>query len=136
MGEPTRGTPRSKGRHRGTEPLEGKMAETQTSVDVCTKLERIAKLAREAPDMAFRNLAHHIDIDWLREAYRRTRKDGAPGVDGQSAEQYARHLEDNLQSLLDRAKSGTYRAPPVRRVHIPKGSGAETRPLGIPMPYA
>lgn len=112
--------------------MEGKMAETQTSVDVCTKLERIAKLAREAPDMAFRNLAHHIDIDWLREAYRRTRKDGAPGVDGQSAEKYARHLEDNLQSLLDRAKSGTYRAPPVRRVHIPKGSGAETRPLGIP----
>jgi RNA-directed DNA polymerase len=108
------------------------MAETQTSVDVSTKLERIAKLAREAPDMAFRNLAHYIDIDWLREAYRRTRKDGALGVDGQSAEEYASHLEDNLQSLLDRAKSGTYRAPPVRRVHIPKGSGAETRPLGIP----
>jgi len=108
------------------------MAETQTSVDVFTKLERVAKLAREAPDMAFRNLAHHIDIDWLREAYRRTRKDGARGVDGQSADEYAANLEENLRTLLDRAKSGTYRAPPVRRVHIPKGSGAETRPLGIP----
>jgi retron-type reverse transcriptase len=108
------------------------MAETQTSVDVFTKLERIAKLAREAPDMAFRNLAHHIDINWLREAYRRTRKDGARGVDGQSADSYAANLEGNLQSLLDRAKSGTYLAPPVRRVHIPKGSGGETRPLGIP----
>jgi RNA-directed DNA polymerase len=108
------------------------MAETQTSVDVSTKLERVAKLAKEAPDMAFRNLAHHIDVDWLREAYRRTRKDGARGVDGQSAEEYAVNLEGNLQSLLDRAKSGTYRAPPVRRVHIPKGSGSETRPLGIP----
>ena len=82
--------------------------------------------------MAFTTLAHHIDIDWLREAYRRTRKDGARGVDGQSAAEYATKLEDNLQSLLERAKSGTYRAPPVRRVHIPKGSGAETRPLGIP----
>ena len=131
-GEPTQGTPQSKGRHRDTEPLEGKMAEPQSSVDISTKLERIAKLAREAPDMAFRSLAHNIDIDWLREAYRRTRKDGARGVDGQSADEYATKLEDNLRSLLERAKSGTYRAPPVRRVHIPKGSGAETRPLGIP----
>jgi hypothetical protein len=73
-----------------------------------------------------------IDVIWLREAYRRTRKDGALGVDGQSAEQYAEHLEVNLQSLLDRAKSGRYRAPPVRRVHIPKGDGTDTRPIGIP----
>ena len=132
VGEPTRGTPWSKGRHRVTELLEGKMKETSSSEPISTKLERIAKLARDAPDMAFTTLAHYIDIDWLREAYQRTRKDGARGVDGQSAGEYAATLEDNLRSLLDRAKSGTYRAPPVRRVHIPKGSGAETRPLGIP----
>jgi len=82
--------------------------------------------------MAFKTLAHHIDLEWLQEAYRRTRKDGATGVDRQTAEEYAANLEGNLQSLLNRAKSGTYRAPPVRRVHIPKGSGAETRPIGIP----
>ena len=76
--------------------------------------------------MGFTSLAHHIDIDWMFEAYQRTRKDGAVGVDGQTAEDYAVNLEDNLQSLLDRAKSGTYRAPPVRRVHIPKGTGSET----------
>jgi RNA-directed DNA polymerase len=108
------------------------MTETPSSTIVSTKLERIAKLAREAPDMALTTLAHHIDIVWLHEAYRRTRKDGATGVDRQSAEEYAANLEDNLRSLLDRAKSGTYRAPPVRRVHIPKGSGSETRPIGIP----
>ncbi|WP_437894755.1 group II intron reverse transcriptase/maturase [Sorangium sp. So ce124] len=83
--------------------------------------------------MAFTTLAHHVDLAWLQEAYRRTRKDGATGVDRQTAKQYAANLEDNLRSLLDRAKSGTYRAPPVRRVHIPKGSdGTETRPIGIP----
>jgi group II intron reverse transcriptase/maturase len=76
-------------------------------------------------------LAHHIDLDWLREAHRRTRKDGATGVDGQTADEYATNLEDNLRSLLERAKSGTYRAPPVRRAYIPKDSG-EMRPLGIP----
>ena len=67
------------------------------------------------------------------EAFARTRKDGAVGVDGQDGEDYAVNLMGNLQSLLDRAKSGTYQAPPVRRVHIPKaGSATETRPLGIP----
>ena len=99
---------------------------------VSTKLQRIAKLAKQAPDMVITSLAHHIDAAWLREAYRRTRKDGAPGVDGLTAAEYEANLEGNLGSLLDRAKSGTYRAPPVRRVHIPKGSGRETRPIGIP----
>ena len=97
-----------------------------------TGCQRIAELARQAPQMSFTSLAHHLDLRLLHEAYQRTRKDGAVGVDGQTAADYAAHLEANLQSLLDRAKSGTYRAPPVRRVHIPKESGSETRPLGIP----
>ncbi len=108
------------------------MTEAQNSQDVSTKLERIAKLAKGKPGVSLLTLAHHIDVNWLREAHRRTRKDGARGVDGQSAEQYAAQLEDNLRTLLDRAKSGQYRAPPVRRVHIPKGDGKETRPIGIP----
>jgi RNA-directed DNA polymerase len=107
------------------------MEETSGSVPISTRLERIATLARTLRDRPLTTLAHHIDLDWLREAHRRTRKDGATGVDGQTADEYAAHLEDNLRSLLERAKSGTYRAPPVRRVYIPKDSG-EMRPLGIP----
>jgi RNA-directed DNA polymerase len=108
------------------------MKEPLSSDNIKPKLERIAKLAKDAPDMAFRSLAHHIDIRLLREAYRRTRKGGAVGVDGRTSAQYAEKLEDNLESLLRRAKSGTYRPPPVRRVYIPKGRGNEMRPLGIP----
>jgi len=109
------------------------MAGTSSPDTVFTKQERIAELARNAPTMAFTTLAHHIDIDWLVMAYGRTRKDGAVGVDGQTAAEYEANLMDNLQDLLNRAKSGTYAAPPVRRVHIPKaGSPGETRPLGIP----
>ncbi len=100
--------------------------------NVSTKQRRIAELAKQSPQMSFTSLAYMMDVPWLLEAYRRTRKDGAVGVDGVTAEEYEKHLEENLQSLLDRAKSGTYRAPPVRRVHIPKGSGSETRPIGIP----
>ncbi len=108
------------------------MAERLSPSTISTRIERIAKVAREAPGMALTSLAHHIDINWMREAYRRTRKDGATGVDGQTADEYATNLESNLQSLLDRAKAGTYRAPPVRRVYIPKGDGSQTRPIGIP----
>jgi len=105
----------------------------RNSIDVYTKQRRIACLARRSTEMAFTSLAYLMDIDWLKDAYRCTRKDGAAGVDGVTAEQYEQDLEGNLQSLLDRAKSGTYKAPPVRRVHIPKGgSTTETRPLGIP----
>jgi retron-type reverse transcriptase len=117
---------------RGKELLEGKMVETSSSVAVSTKLQRIAERSKASPEMPWTTLAHHIDIEWLRVAYRRTRKDGATGVDRVTAAEYGRKLDDNLQSLLDRVKAGRYRAPPVRRVHIPKGTGSETRPLGIP----
>ncbi len=108
------------------------MARTSRLGTVSTKQQRIAKLAEQSPAMGFTSLAYFIDIDWLHVAYERTRKSGATGVDGQTAADYAAHLQDNLQSLLDRAKSGTYWAPPVRRAYIPKGTGTETRPIGIP----
>jgi len=107
------------------------MARTKSRDDISTKQERIAKLAADHPDWVLTTLAHHIDLDWLHEAHGRTRKSGAPGIDGQTAEEYAQDLEANLQSLLDRAKTGTYHAPPVRRTYIPKGDG-RLRPLGIP----
>lgn len=116
---------------RDVELLEGTTMETPNSDTVSTRLERIAKLARDMPDVALKTLAHHIDEAWMQEAYRRTRKGGAVGVDHQTAEVFASNLERNLQALLARAKEGTYRAPPVRRVNIPKGTG-ETRPIGIP----
>ena len=108
------------------------MANTPRLDTVSPKRQRIAELARQAPEMVFTSLAHHIDRDVLHAAYVATRKDGAVGLDGQTADDYAANLEANLQSLLDRFKSGQYVAPPVRRVHIPKGDGRTTRPIGIP----
>jgi group II intron reverse transcriptase/maturase len=114
------------------ESSEGKAPNMSRFDNVSTKQRRIAELAKDAPDMAM-DLSHHMDLEWFVEAYRRTRKNGALGIDGQSAQEYAENLEENLRSLLDRAKSGRYRAPAVRRVHIPKDAeGKETRPIGIP----
>jgi group II intron reverse transcriptase/maturase len=108
------------------------MAGAQEPGTVSTKRQRIAELAQRAPPLCFTSLNHYLDLTWLYEAYQRTRLDGAPGVDGQTGEEYGRDLRVNLESLLERAKSGAYRAPPVRRVHIPKSNGPDTRPLGIP----
>ena len=133
IGEPKPTGTRRTGRGcRNAEPLKGKVAGMPGPGTISTRLQRVAKLAREAPDMAFTSLAHHIDIEFLHEAYRRTRKSGAPGVDGRTADEYEAQLEANLRSLHERLKSGNYRAPPVRRVHIPKGDGRKTRPIGIP----
>src|SRR6478735_2750943 len=107
------------------EPPEGNMTGTPRPEIMSTKRGRIAELARDAPELAFTNLAHHIDLDWLLAAYHKTRKDGAVGVDGQTAGDYEANLMGNLQDLLDRAKSGTYVAPPVRRAHIPQGDPAQ-----------
>src|SRR5512137_1538490 len=107
------------------------MKDTQRSEHVYTKQRRIAESARQRPQERLSALNHYLDIEWLTEAYHRVRKDSAPGVDGQTVGQYGQDLESNLCSLLHRAKSGTYIAPPVKRIHIPKEE-RETRPIGMP----
>jgi hypothetical protein len=82
--------------------------------------------------MAWTTLAHAIDMPWLTEAYRRTRKGGAAGVDGLTGKEYGESLETNLQGLVERMHQGKYLAPPVRRVHIPKSGGTGRRPIGLP----
>ena len=107
------------------------MKDTQRFENVCTKQQRIAQIAQQRPQERLTALNQYVDVEWLKEAYGRVRKDSAPGVDGQTVDSYGKELENNLHNLLNRAKSGTYQAPPVKRVHIPKDNG-ETRPIGIP----
>jgi RNA-directed DNA polymerase len=105
------------------------MPDIPRSETISIKQQTIAKLVRQAPELSCTSLNHYIDLAWLHEAYRRTRKDGAPGIDGQTAAAYAEHLEENLRDLLDRAKSGRYRAPAVKRAYLPKGDGSSMRPI-------
>ena len=109
----------------------GKHVKTPRFDNVSTKQARIAEQARACPDMVFTTLHHHIDRDWMHRAWSLTRKDGATGVDGVTAAEYEKELEANLLDLMNRIKSGSYRAPPVRRHYIPKPDGRQ-RPLGIP----
>jgi RNA-directed DNA polymerase len=99
--------------------------------NLLTKWYWIVELARRKLGKVLFSLNHVIDFEWMREAYIRTRKDGATGIDGVTAQDYEANLEANLRDLLERIKSGRYQAPPVRRTYIPKSDGSQ-RPLGIP----
>jgi RNA-directed DNA polymerase len=104
---------------------------TQGGVSALTSLQRIGERARRRPKEKWTNLLSHIRVPLLTEAYRRLRKDAAPGVDDVTWEEYGEHLDARLCDLQDRIHRGSYHPQPVRRVHIPKGDG-RLRPLGIP----
>jgi len=101
------------------------------SPTVTPQLQRIAAQAARDPPRVFTTLAHLIDVDFLREAYHRTRKSSAPGIDGVTATEYAEHLDENLPDLHERRRSGGYQAPPVARVWRDKADGGQ-RPMGKP----
>jgi RNA-directed DNA polymerase len=105
---------------------------TESTKSVSTRQRRIAELAEQYPEEGLSTLGHHLDMEWMKEAYRQVRRDSAPGVDGKTVAEYGCELEKNLEALIARAKSGSYKAPPVKRVHIAKGDGKETRPIGMP----
>ncbi len=112
--------------------MEGKMGDTQRSQTVSTKLHQIAEQARDKPERVFTSLAHLMDVAFLLEAYRKTRKDGATGVDGITAKVYCQSLEDNLKKLHSRMRVNRYKAPPVKRGWIEKEDNNKQRPLGMP----
>ncbi len=106
------------------------MSDTKRSELISTQLRQIAEQAIDHPDRVFTTLIHRMDVDFLREAYRRLRKDGAPGLSAVTANEYGRNLEANLSELHGRLKGKRYVAPPIKRVWIDK-EGGKKRPIGI-----
>ncbi len=104
---------------------------TPSRTGASSALERVRQAAKGDKKMRFTALLHHIyNLETLRMAYFRLKKEAAPGVDGETWRHYGEDLESNLQNLSERLKRGAYRAKPVRRVYIPKADGRQ-RPLGV-----
>jgi RNA-directed DNA polymerase len=98
-----------------------------------TQLSQISKRAKLDRKARFTSLAHLITPAFLRETWGKMNRRASSGVDGVSAKQFDSELETQIESICAQLKAGTYRAPPVRRVEIPKGPGkVGMRPLGIP----
>jgi len=91
----------------------------------------IAERAKKFRDEPLTNLHSFIDESLLLECFMSLNKKGATGVDGQSWEDYNEVKEERIPKLLAQFKSGSYRAPLIRRTYIPKGKG-KRRPLGLP----
>ena len=107
---------------------EGYTAAPEADSTVSTKLaELVARARREA---RLTNVVQFVDEELLRLALRSLRKQAAPGVDGQSYEDYSVNLSQKLRDLHTRLKSGRYQAPVIRRVYVPKPNG-KRRPIGI-----
>jgi RNA-directed DNA polymerase len=112
--------------------LRGPGARTQSRAALQGALERIRQAAGRDKKLRLTALWHHVyGIDRLREEYFALKPHAAPGVDGQTWQEYGRALEVNLRDLSDRLKRGAYRARPVKRAWIPKADGRQ-RPIGIP----
>ncbi len=68
------------------------------------------------------------------EAYREVKRNhGAPGVDGQSIEEFEADLKGSLYKVWNRMSSGTYFPPPVRAVEIPKQHGVARECWAFPL---
>ena len=105
--------------------------ELQPQTSVLTRQRHIAETAKNYAESALSTLSHHLDLLWMRDAFSRLNRKSATGVDNQTVDEYGKNLDKNLIGLLDRVKSGSYKASPVRRSYVPKNE-KEKRPTGIP----
>src|SRR6202165_3604759 len=120
-----------RGLAKGTLPQQN-ASRTPSRKDALSALERVRQAAGKDKKLRFTALLHHIyNLDTLRMAYFRLKREAAPGVDGETWRHYGEQLERNLQDLSEGLKRGAYRAKPVRRVYILKADGRQ-RPLGVP----
>ncbi len=128
--EEMEGRPPTKGNV--VQPVMPRTQSREATHGMATALERIRQAVERDKKAKFTALYHHVyNVDHLREAYLRLKRDAAPGVDGETWQPYGQDLENNLQDLSERLRRGAYWATPVRRVYIPKTDG-RPRPLGIP----
>src|SRR4030081_479118 len=122
-GQPATEGTEGRGLAKGNLPQQN-ASRTPSRNDALSALERVRQAAGKDKKLRFTALLHHIyNLETLRIAYFRLKKEAAPGVDGETWRHYGEELERNLQDLAERLKRGAYRAKPVRRVFIPKADG-------------
>lgn len=103
----------------------------RTGETMQTSLLGIANKAKQDKKYKFGNLYELINKEALYEAWRKTNKRSASGIDRETAKEFKENLDENLSIMLEDLKNKRYKAKLVKRVYIPK-SNKELRPLGLP----
>ena len=88
-----------------------------------TSLRGIARKAKQDKKYQFGNLYGLIDKNALYLAWKDINKKSEAGVDKESAKEFERNLDANLEMIVEELKSKKYKAKLVKRVYIPKGNG-------------
>ena len=97
-----------------------------------TGMDRILQLVDEYPDRKLQTLMHLINKTTLKEIHKKQATNKASGIDKVTKSAYDKNLDENIENLLARMKTFSYRPQPVRRTYIEKEGKNEVRPLGIP----
>ena len=97
-----------------------------------TGMDRITQLVAQHPERRLQTLMHLINKTTLKEVHKKQETGKAGGIDKVTKVEYGKKLDENLENLLARMKTFSYRPQPVRRTYIEKEGKNELRPLGIP----
>ena len=95
-----------------------------------TKITRINQIAKERPKEVFTSVYHLINLELLMECFKELDGNKATGLDNVTKDMYSNNLEENLNNIVDRLKTKSYRPNPARKVNIPKPNG-KVRGLAI-----
>lgn len=88
-----------------------------------TKITRINQIATERPNEVFTSVYHLINYELLKECFDELDGNKATGLDKVTKQEYSAKLDENLNNLVDKLKTMSYRPNPARKVNIPKANG-------------
>lgn len=88
-----------------------------------TKITRINEIAKNQPKEVFTSIYHLIDYDLLKECFDELDGNKATGLDKVTKDMYFINLNENLNNLVNKLKTKSYRPSPARKVNIPKANG-------------
>ena len=95
-----------------------------------TKIARINQISKERPKEVFTSIYHLINKELLKECFDELDGSKAVGTDKITKDKYRYNLNNNLDNLIERLKTKSYRPSPARKVNIPKSNG-KLRSLAI-----